>query len=103
MLKDKIFGRGVILAGNYAGAEDKALRRFEFGGGGDQVGGEAAGEEVAGGAGGKEKQSRQEDRECDALSRHVESVAVRPGFALAGQPRRLSLHHLFLSQEFNDL
>jgi hypothetical protein len=35
MLKDEIFGRGVILAGNYAGAQDKALRRFEFGGGGD--------------------------------------------------------------------
>jgi hypothetical protein len=38
MLKDEIFGRGVILAGNNAGAENKSLRRFEFGGGGDQVG-----------------------------------------------------------------
>ncbi len=46
-LQDEGVGRTEVLVGDDAGAEPEGLRGFESGGGGDQVGGQAAGEEIA--------------------------------------------------------
>ena len=47
VLKNQIFGRRIVLVGNDSGFEKEWLRRFEFAGSQDEIGGQTAREDVA--------------------------------------------------------
>jgi len=66
MLKDQIFRRGVVLAGEDSSAEHELLLGFELVGGWNQVGSKTAREEVAGRTGGKQEEYKQRGEICSS-------------------------------------